>query len=274
MGIKKILKSILGVIRPVNKTVAMITYTAPNNRLKGMNIIITGGGRGLGAAMAEKFVNEGANILIAGRDENTLKETANKIGCQYLVLDVADVAFFDKFLDDAELKIGKINGLVNNAGISLHESTFFDVTPETFDSQVSINMRAGYFLTQKLAKRWLDNSQKGNVLFISSETGDMMDFRPYGFTKVAVNSMVQGLAYLFAKQGIRINAVAPGVTMSDMTGKRSTDNIYYSRNMLGRVYMPEEVAETACFLMSEVSGCISGQIITCNNAKSINARWK
>lgn len=274
MGIKKILKSILGVIRPVNKTVAMITYTAPDNRLKGMNIIITGGGRGLGAAMAEKFVNEGANILIAGRNENTLKETANKVGCQYLVLDVADVASFDTFLDNAELKIGKINGLVNNAGISLHESTFFDVTPETFDSQVSVNMRGGYFLTQKLAKRWLDNSQKGNVLFISSETGDMMDFRPYGFTKVAVNSMVQGLAYLFAKQGIRINAVAPGVTMSDMTGERSTDNIYYSRNMLGRVYMPEEVAETACFLMSEVSGCISGQIITCNNAKSINARWK
>lgn len=274
MRIKLILKPLLKLIKPTKRTVALITYAAPNNRLKGMNIIITGGGRGLGAAMAEKFVNEGANVLIAGRNGNTLKETANKIGCQYLVLDVDDVASFDRFLNDAELMIGKINGLVNNAGISLHESTFFDVTPETFDRQVSVNMRGGYFLTQKLTKRWADNSQKGNVLFISSETGDMMDFRPYGFTKVAVNSMVQGLAYLFAKKSIRINAVAPGVTMSDMTGKRSTDNIYHSRNMLGRLYMPEEVAETACFLMSEVSGCISGQIITCNNAKSINARWK
>ena len=274
MRFKKILKSILGVIRPVNKTIASITYTTPNNRLKGMGIIITGGGRGLGAAMAEKFVNEGANILIAGRNENTLKETANKIGCHYLVLDIANVDSFDKFLDDAASKIGSVNGLVNNAGISLHESTFFDVTPETFDSQVSVNMRGGYFLTQKLTKRWIDKGQKGNILFVSSETGDMMDFRPYGFTKVAVNSMVQGLAYLFAKQGIRINAVAPGVTMSEMTGKRATDNIYHSKNMLERLYMPEEVAETSCFLMSEVSGCISGQIITCNNAKSINARWK
>lgn len=274
MRIKTLLKSILAVIRPVNKTVALITYAMPNNRLKGMNIIITGGGRGLGAAMAEKFVNEGANVLIAGRNESTLEDTANKVGCQYLVLDIANVASFDKFLDDAELKIGKINGLVNNAGISLHESSFFDVTPETFDSQVSVNMRGGYFLTQKLTKKWLDNSHKGNVLFISSETGDMMDFRPYGFTKVAVNSMVQGLAYLFAKQGIRINAVAPGVTISDMTGRRKDGNIYHSRNMLGRIYMPEEVAETACFLMSDVAGCISGQIITCNNAKSINARWK
>ena len=105
MRIKKILKSILGVIRPVKKTVALITYTAPNYRLKGMNIIITGGGRGLGAAMAEKFVNEGANILIVGRNESTLKETANKVGCQYQVLDVSDVASFNRFLDDAELKI-------------------------------------------------------------------------------------------------------------------------------------------------------------------------
>lgn len=274
MGIKKTLKSILKIIRPVNKTVASITYAVPNNRLKGMNIIITGGGRGLGASMAEKFVNEGANILIAGRNENTLKETANKIGCQYLVLDIANVDSFNKFLDDAEFKIGTITGLVNNAGISLHESTFFDVTPETFDSQVSVNMRGGYFLTQKLTKRWFNNNLKGNVLFISSETGDMMDFRPYGFTKVAVNSMVQGLAYLFAKQGIRINAVAPGVTLSDMTGQRTDGNIYHTKNMLGRIYMPEEVAETACFLMSDVAGCISGQIITCNNAKSINARWK
>lgn len=270
----KILKSILGVIRPINKTVASITYAAPNNRLKGMNIIITGGGRGLGASMAEKFINEGANILISGRNENTLKETANRIGCQYIVLDITNIDSFDNFLDEAELKVGTINGLVNNAGISLHESTFFDVTPETFDSQVSVNMRGGYFLTQKLTKRWLDNNQKGNILFVSSETGDMMDFRPYGFTKVAVNSMVQGLAYLFAKQGIRINAVAPGVTLSDMTGQRTDGNIYHTKNMLGRIYMPEEVAETACFLMSGVAGCISGQIITCNNAKSINARWK
>ena len=274
MGGVKILKSVLGMLKPVNKTFALITYTAPNNRLKGMNIIITGGGRGLGAAMAEKFVKEGANILIAGRNESTLKETANKVGCQYLMLDIANVSSFDKFLDDAEFKLGKINGLVNNAGISLHEATFFDVSPETFDSQVSVNMKGGYFLTQKLTKRWLENNQKGNVLFVSSETGDMMDFRPYGFTKVAVNSMVQGLAYLFAKQGIRINAVAPGVTMSDMTGQRTDGNLYHSKNMLGRIYMPEEVAETACFLMSDVAGCISGQIITCNNAKSINARWK
>lgn len=116
--------------------------------------------------------------------------------------------------------------------------------------------------------------RKGNVLFVSSETGETVDWRPYGFTKAAVNSVVQGLAYLFIEDGIRINAVAPGVTASDMTGIKAEGNLYYEGNALNRVYLPEEVAETACFLLSDASGCISGQIITCNNGKTINARWK
>ena len=101
-----------------------------------------------------------------------------------------------------------------------------------------------------------------------------MDFRPYGSTKAAINSMVQGLAYLFAKEGIRVNAVAPGITASDMTGLSTEGDISYRGNISGRVYMPEEVAEVAAFLISDAAGCVSGQIITCNNAKTINARWK
>jgi len=274
MKLKKTIKAVLNLVKRPIRLEANISYLSPSNRLVGKNIIVTGGGRGLGAAMAERFVKEGACVLIAGRTESTLKETASRVGCKYLVLDVADVNSFDAFLREAKQELGGIDCLVNNAGISLHEPTFFDVTPETFDKQISINMKGGYFLTQKVIKEWVEKEQIGSVLFISSETGDMMDFRPYGFTKVAVNSMVQGLAYLFAKRGIRINAVAPGVTVSDMTGQGTDGNLYHKKNMLGRVYMPEEVAETACFLLSEAAGCISGQIITCNNAKSINARWK
>lgn len=270
--LKKLLSFLLhGKQRPVY---AKITCIDPSNKLKGKKIVVTGGGRGLGASMAEKFVKEGAYVLIAGRNESVLKATADKIGCQYLTLDVSDVSSFDSFIEKSEELLGGITSLVNNAGISLHEKTFFDVTPETFDSQVNTNMKGSFFLTQKVIRLWKEKNIKGEVLFISSETGDMMDFRPYGFTKVAINSMVQGLAYLFAKDQIRINAVAPGVTVSDMTGQRTDGNLYNKKNMLGRVYLPEEVAETACFLLSDAAGCISGQIITCNNAKSINARWK
>ncbi len=118
------------------------------------------------------------------------------------------------------------------------------------------------------------NSTRGNILFVSSETGDTMDIRPYGLTKAATNSLVQGLAYLLAKKNIRVNAVAPGVTATDMTGLSADGNLNYGGNITERVYLPEEVAEVAGFLLSDASGCMSGQILVCNNAKTVNARWK
>lgn len=259
---------------PVQHIQADITYTQAHELLKGRKIIVTGGGKGLGAAMAAKFVAEGVTVLISGRNENTLKETANKIGCKYLVLDIQDTAKLDNFITEADQLLGGVDSLVNNAGISLHEPTFFDVTPDTFDAQIATNLRGGFFLTQSFTKLLLHEKRKGNVLFISSETGETVDIRPYGFTKAAINSLVQGLACLFVEKNIRVNAVAPGVTASDMTGFKSEGNLFYGGNITKRIYLPEEVAETACFLLSDISGCISGQIIVCNNGKTINPRWK
>ena len=253
---------------------ANISYLAPNETLRGKKVVITGGGRGLGFSMAKKFVAEGAEVLIAGRNIKVLEESAKKLECKYLQLDVSNPSEFDAFMDKAEELLGGLNVLVNNAGISLHENTFFDVTPETFDKQVDTNFKGAFFLTQTFIRHIKNTDTKASVLFVSSETGDTMDFRPYGFTKAAINSMVQGLAYLFAKDGIRVNAVAPGITASDMTGLSTEGDISYRGNISGRVYMPEEVAEVAAFLISDAAGCVSGQIITCNNAKTVNARWK
>ena len=253
---------------------AKIYQLIAGKQLAGKKIIITGGGRGLGYAMAKKFVMEGAEVLIAGRNINTLIESADKLGCKYLTLDVSKPELFAGFMHKAFEMLGGIDSIVNNAGLSLHEKTFFDVTPETFNAQVDTNLKGCFFLTQEFIKMLLSRNQGGNVLFVSSETGDTMDFRPYGFTKAAVNSMVQGLAYLFRKDGIRINAVAPGITVSDMTGVAQDGNLAAEWYASGRYYLPEEIAETACFLLSDISGCISGQIITCNNANTVNARWK
>lgn len=277
MYLKKYIKQVLIFIFrgvPVKNVSASISYLNPNNRLSGKKIIITGGGRGLGYAMAKKFAAEGASVLIAGRNEETLKKAASEIGCQYLSLDVSKPNTFGSFMEQANQILGGVNCVVNNAGISLHEQTFFDVTPETFDKQVDTNLKGGFFLTQEFIKVLKKDQRTGTVLFTSSETGDTMDFRPYGFTKSAVNSMVQGLAYLFSKDGIRVNAIAPGITTSDMTGFKADGNLYEPRSAIERVYLPEEVAETASFLLSDAAGCISGQIITCNNAKTVNARWK
>lgn len=277
MEIKKYIKRALIYVfkgQGVKNISASISYLSPNNRLCEKKIIVTGGGRGLGFAMAKKFIAEGASVLIAGRNEETLRKSASEIGCQYLSLDVSNPDTFGSFMEQANKMLCGVNCIVNNAGISLHEKTFFDVTPETFDKQVDTNLKGGFFLTQKFVEIIKKEHRTGTVLFTSSETGDTMDFRPYGFTKAAVNSMVQGLAYLFSKDGIRVNAVAPGVTTSDMTGFKADGNLYEPGSSVERVYLPEEVAETACFLLSDAAGCVSGQIITCNNAKTVNARWK
>lgn len=269
---RRIIRAFLG--KADIQVVAKINLLAPSSQLLGKKILITGGGRGLGAAMAKKFIQEGASVLITGRNEDVLKKTSKEIGCKYLTLDMSEPKRFEQFMSEAEAVMGNIDGLVNNAGISLHESTLFDVTEESFDQQINTNLKGGYFLAQMFIKKKMEAGRGGTILFVSSETGETVDFRPYGLTKAATNSLVQGLAHMYAKHDIRINAVAPGVTASDMTGYRPDGNLYCDYSINKRVYLPEEVAEVACFLMSDVSGVVSGQIITCNNSKTVNARWK
>lgn len=274
MNIKLFTKRFLNLLRrPVVKT-ASIAYLSPNNRLKGKKIIITGGGRGLGRAMAEKFVAEGAQVLITGRNEDSLKNVSATINCQYLVYDVSDISGMDSFLKEADNLLGGVNVLVNNAGISLHEGNIFNVNENGYDAQFSINLKGGYFLTQKFLKLYESNSRtNGSVLFLSSERGQYVDDIPYGLIKSAINSLTQGLAKAHIRKNIRINAIAPGITATEMT-KRSVDNLEAPNYSTGRWYLPNEVAEVASFLISDAAGCLSGQILVCNNGYSINSYKK
>lgn len=257
-------------------TYANVAYLQPNRQLAGKKVIITGGGRGLGLAMAKKFIAEGADVLIAGRSADTLSRSAAEIGCKYLQLDVQDVSTFRAFVDEADKLLGGANCLVNNAGISLHEQGFLDVSPEQFDSQFDTNLKGAFFLTQCFMEKCKANNvdTNKNILFVSSETSMTVDERPYGLTKAAMNSLVQGLAHRYVNKGYRINAIAPGVTVSDMVGAKADGDLTCSYNITKRYYLPEEVAEVASFLLSDASNCLNGQILVCNEGKTINARWK
>ena len=254
----------------------LITYLASSHKLEGKRIVITGGGKGLGFAMAQKFKLEGAEVIIAGRNEDTLKRSASELGCSYIRLDVQDIKTFDSFIKDVDEKLGGINCLVNNAGISLHENGFLNVSEEQYDSQFDTNLKGGFFLTQSFIRYCNEKNIEGTkkILFTSSETCMTVDERPYGLTKTAMNSLVQGLAYRYVNEGFRINAIAPGVTVSDMVGIKSGDDLTCDYNITKRYYLPEEVAEIACFLLSDASNCLNGQILVCNEGKTINARWK
>lgn len=276
--IKRALRYILkGVPQQVRQVVkADVYYTEPGKRLAGKRILITGGGRGLGLAMAERFIAEGASVLIAGRNEALLAEKSRQLNCLYMVLDVCDVIQFPAFIKTAAEKLGGIDILVSNAGISLHEGNILNVQPEQFDAQIATNLRGGYFMAQQFIEQALGTGKpaKASVLFVSSERGSFADDLPYGLTKAAVNSLTQGLAYRYAKEGIRVNAISPGVTASDMTGFDKDGDLRCSYNLTGRVYLPEEVAEIACFLVSDAARCLNGQIIVCNEGNSLHYRQK
>lgn len=272
MDLKNKIRRIFKLLQSPKITKANITLLQPDKRLINKNIIVTGGSRGLGFAMATKFIKEGAKVLITGRNEEMLKKASGKIGCHYLVYDVSDFENMDRFMIEADRLIGGANVLVNNAGISLHEGSIRNVKFDQFDRQVDINLKGAYFLSQKfLALYEAKRRKNGSILFLSSERGEHTDDLPYGLIKAAVNSLTRGLAKMLIRNDIRINAVAPGITATDMTG-RSVDNLYEEDYATGRCYLPEEVAEIACFLISDASGCLSGQILVCNNGKSINYR--
>lgn len=243
-----------------------------NNCLKDKVVLVTGGGRGIGKYIAEKMIGEGAEVIITGRNERTLKETASKLGkmCHPVVFDVTRLDEGERLIEDIYLEYGKIDCLINNAGISYHEKGFLEVSERGFREQFDTNFLGGYFLTQNYLRKYLKINQKhGNVIFMSSERADYNDIIPYGLSKATINGLVRGLSRDFYKKGVRVNAVAPGVTTTDMTGRRRDDNLFDPGSNSKRYFLPEEVAEVVAWLASDFSNCVSGEIIHTNAGNHI-----
>lgn len=279
MGFKKYVKRvgryILRGVPNVNVK-AEICQVVSGSTLKDKSILITGGGRGLGYYIAKKCISEGAKVLITGRNEDNLRRVSSKLGkkCSYIVFDVSSINDIKDFIDKSFEKMGNIDCLINNAGISLHEKNILDVSIDNFERQIDINLKGSYFLAKEFINKRINNKEnESNIIFISSERGNQCDDVPYGLTKAAINSLTRGLSRRFYKSGIRVNAIAPGVTASDMTGRKSEDNLFAEEQAAGRIFLPEEVAEVTSFLLSDASRCISGEIIACDAGQYINAYW-
>lgn len=276
MKIKTYLKRMLTFVRhgqPIMYTTATIKSIQPSEQLKNRNILITGGGRGLGYYIAKKCVSEGANVIIVGRNEDILKKAKEGLGnkCNYIVCDVSSVTDIKLCIEQAE-KIcnGKVDSLVSNAGISLHEGNFRNVSEEDWNKQLDTNLKGNYFVVKYFIQQLEKYEDKsGNILVMSSERAKRADDIPYGITKTATNCFIQGIASKVADENIRINGLAPGVTASDMTGFDKNGNLFVEWQNGKRIFLPEEVAEVALFLLSDISACISGEIITCDRGNYI-----
>lgn len=283
MGVKKLIRRIAKFIvfeQPKERVTVQVAQINYGSILKDRNIVITGGGSGIGLAMAKKFASEGANVIISGRNEEKLKKAVEEIGAnaQYAQFDVTDVNNDRTFLEKCKTMFnGAIDCLVSNAGLSLHENVFTNVTIDGFDKQFKTNMRGNYFLCKAFLEMKLsEKAENASLLVTTSETGDQAYDIPYGMTKAALNSMVKALSRRVYKSGIRVNAIAPGVTLSEMTSSYASaeDGNLYRDCASGRTFLPEEVAEVACFLISDASKCISGEIIHTNAGNHLNPFWK
>ena len=269
--IKRVFKYIIKGVPNINVT-ANIGQNVNGDILKGKKIIITGGGRGLGYDMAKRCIMEGAEVLISGRNEKALVHVAEELGnsCKYIAFDISDIYGIEEFVKTAKTKLGGLTSIICNAGISLHEKNILDVSVENFEQQIRTNLEGNYFLAKEFIRQH-DNESEADIIFISSERGYQCDDIPYGLTKVAINSLTRGLARRFYKKNIRVNSIAPGVTASDMTGRRVGGNMFAEEQVAGRFFLPEEVAETVIFLLSSASKCISGEIIACDAGQYISS---
>ena len=214
MGYKRIIRKIAKFIlasQPESFVQVNVEQVQSGNMLRGKKIVITGGGSGLGYAMARKFISEGASVVISGRNEAKLKKAVEELGahCQYIVGDVCDVEHSADFLEQAKQVFGgTIDCLVSNAGVSMHEGNYQNVTVEGFDRQFNTKFRAGYFLGKAfLEMKTKESCDDAELLYISSETGDQAYDIPYGMTNAALNSAVGAFSRRVYKSGIRVNAI-------------------------------------------------------------------
>lgn len=230
-------------------------------------VIVTGAGSGIGRATALRFAKDGFIVVLNGRSEEKLREVGEKIGpdnCLVVAGDVSKPIDVVDIINKTIEKFERIDVLVNNAAIFVG-GNIRDVTIEDWNLQMAINA-TGPFLMIKAALTYLEES-KGSVVNVSSVSGLGGDWGAFAYdaTKGALNQMTKALALDFAPNGVRINAVAPSLTETDMaepvlTNKQTMVD-FKKRIAMERPAKPREVADVIAFLASDAAGFVTGTIL-------------
>jgi len=240
-------------------------------RLSDKVAFITGAGAGIGKEIALHFSEHGAKVVIAEIAEERGRDTASLIEQKggealFVRMDVSSVESIEAGVQQSLERFGKIDVLVNNAGI-LEYLPFLQIPEKNWDRLMNINLKGTFFCAQKVAKEMIRRKSPGSIINLASIAAELaIEFQSHYVTsKGGVRMMTKGLALELAPHGIRVNAIAPGVILTEMTKEDleepSVREEAEAKIPLGRLGTPLDVARAALFFASDESDYITGSLL-------------
>lgn len=237
-------------------------------RLQNKAILVTASTRGIGLAIVKKCAQEGARVYMAARDMERAQEVANTLnGVKCVYNDATKPETFASMVEDVIRDAGQIDVLVNNFGTSNpgKDLDFAHTNPQVFLDTVNLNLRSVFMASQAAVRHMAQNG--GSIINISSVGGLVPDISQiaYGTSKAAINYLTKLIAVQEARHHIRCNAVLPGMTATEAVEKHLSDefrNLFLKHIPLGRIGLPEEIAEAVCYFAGDASAYTTGQILT------------
>ncbi|NKC04238.1 SDR family NAD(P)-dependent oxidoreductase [Brucella haematophila] len=242
-------------------------------QLTGKRAVITGGARGIGRAIAELFVEAGATVIITDRDEAAGKQTVAELNARrpssasLYILDVTDRDAAERTAEAIAAEVGVPDILVNNAGI-VRNGPASETSEADWCAVIDVNLNGVFYCAQAFGKR-MAAVGRGAIVNISSMCGEIVVYpQPqvaYNAAKAGVNLITKSLAVEWAKQGVRVNAVAPGYTATELTLAGRSNEEWFSTWMRmtpqGRLGEPREIANAVLFLASDAASFVTGTVL-------------
>lgn len=269
--IELIVQKLVSIIKS-KKLVPIIQTKAEEEQFDGRVALISGGTGGIGLSIAKTLLSSGCKVILAGTNTNKLKDTIENLNTPnvtILELNYLEVESFDAKIEEADKIFGNIDIFVSSAGVHTEGVDFWKMTGEEYDRVMNINLKGAFFMCKSMADYMKDRKLRGNILLVSSTRGFEPTWSPYGISKWAMNGLTKGLAQILLKDGITVNAIAPGSTATALIGIDAGDSIYTNENKIGRFIMPTEVASLAKFLVSESGKMISGETIRISAGRGV-----
>jgi NAD(P)-dependent dehydrogenase (short-subunit alcohol dehydrogenase family) len=243
-------------------------------RLEGKVALITGGGTGIGAGIARRFVAEGARVTITGRREGPLKALAGEIGCDWVAGDVTVRADAGRTVAHAVAAHGGLDVLVNNAGVA-RAVPLAETTEALLDLHLGVNLKGPFFMTQAALPHL--KARRGNVVHISTNVTvqGVPGYAAYTASKGALNALTVQLAAELAPAGVRVNCVCPGVVETPIFAAMMPPDQVAERlralagvHPLGRIGQPADVAGAVAFLASDDASWVTGVVLMVDGGAS------